>query len=375
MTPSFAGVLNIKRTPSPYVTSIALGLVACLIVAGSICAAEIEAHRSFRMPHPDIVYVAADATTEELACKVYNAGDIEARIVAFYVNATSVSPRVPLPVTIRGRAYATVVLPYNGPWNGSIQITLYRRFWGGIYVNHSQEVDLDVASTNPMSGAYPTPFELLPDLLLQHALQIGIAIVVALLVTVVTVTLILRKRGRVSLLVFVDEVLAFFIYFVVFWEIANLGPFIPTLVSSVLSVLTIYVLLPPPPRTSSASPPSEYATRLIELTPPPPSPKSVYNRMQVGCLFGVDGQGGEIYTEFSTVFIGEDRTVVQAVLDSVVISRLQLASSCIFMGQTTWRQRHKQLRSLYVPSEDRWSPQLSRLHLCIRRGLSSVEVS
>ncbi len=42
--------------------------------------------------------------------------------------------------------------------------------------------------------------------------------------------------------------------------------------------------------------------------------------------------------------------------------------SCIFLSQTTWRQRHKQLRSLFVPSEDRWSPQLSRLHFCIKRA-------
>jgi hypothetical protein len=44
MTPSHAGVLDAKRMPSPYETSIALGLVACLIVAGYCCVGEYNAH-------------------------------------------------------------------------------------------------------------------------------------------------------------------------------------------------------------------------------------------------------------------------------------------------------------------------------------------
>jgi hypothetical protein len=74
-------------------------------------------------------------------------------------------------------------------------------------------VDLDAASTNPVWGAYPTPVELLAVFLNQHVWEIGFAVVVALLLTVVAVTLVLRKRGRVSLLVFIDEVLAFWSYF------------------------------------------------------------------------------------------------------------------------------------------------------------------
>ena len=69
------------------------------------------------------------------------------------------------------------------------------------------------------------------------------AIIVPLLVAVVAVTLVLWQRGRVSLLVFVDEVLAFWIYFFVLAVIANLGIVVPTLISSVLSVLTVYTLL------------------------------------------------------------------------------------------------------------------------------------
>jgi hypothetical protein len=44
MPPSHAGVLDAKRTLSPYETSIALGLVTCLIVAGHICVEEYNAH-------------------------------------------------------------------------------------------------------------------------------------------------------------------------------------------------------------------------------------------------------------------------------------------------------------------------------------------
>ena len=69
-----------------------------------------------------------------------------------------------------------------------------------------------------------------------------LAIVVALLLAVVAVTLVLRKRGRVSLLVFVDEVLAFWIYWIVL-AVFNQRLVVPTLFSSVLSVLTVYILL------------------------------------------------------------------------------------------------------------------------------------
>ena len=44
MTPSHAGDLDAKRTSSPYVTSITLGLVACLIVAGYCCVEEYNSH-------------------------------------------------------------------------------------------------------------------------------------------------------------------------------------------------------------------------------------------------------------------------------------------------------------------------------------------
>ena len=44
MTLSHVGVLDAKRTPSPYDTPIALGLVACLIVAGYCCVEEYNSH-------------------------------------------------------------------------------------------------------------------------------------------------------------------------------------------------------------------------------------------------------------------------------------------------------------------------------------------
>ena len=43
---------------------------------------------------------------------------------------------------------------------------------------------------------------------------------------------------------------------------------------------------------------------MLTIGIPPPLPKSVFNRMLVDGLFGVEGQGGEIYTEFSTVAVG-----------------------------------------------------------------------
>jgi hypothetical protein len=122
LTPSLVGVLDAKRTPSPYVTSIALGLVACLIFAGYLCIVALynDLYPSvyIRWPKPEIVYAAADATTWELLCKIYNAGNGRATIETIYVNATQVNPRAPLPVTIPYGEYATVVLPYEGPWNG-----------------------------------------------------------------------------------------------------------------------------------------------------------------------------------------------------------------------------------------------------------------
>jgi hypothetical protein len=79
-----------------------------------------------------------------------------------------------------------------------------------------------------------------------------LAISVALLLAVVAVTLVLRKRDRVSLLVFVDEILAFWIYWIVLVWLMCQFPWIwsgyatvfyPTLFSSGLSVLTVYKLL------------------------------------------------------------------------------------------------------------------------------------
>jgi hypothetical protein len=39
-------------------------------------------------------------------------------------------------------------------------------------------------------------------------------------------------------------------------------------------------------------------------------PKSLFNRMLLGVFFGVEGDGGEIYTEFSTAVVSGDRAVV-----------------------------------------------------------------
>ena len=69
-----------------------------------------------------------------------------------------------------------------------------------------------------------------------------LAVVVVLLLAVVAVTLVLRKRDRVSLLVLIDEILAFWIYFFVL-AVFNKTLVVPTLFSSVLSVLTVYTLL------------------------------------------------------------------------------------------------------------------------------------
>jgi hypothetical protein len=148
-----------------------------------------------------------------------------------------------------GGAYGTVVLPYSGPWNGSIQNTLLVR--QKLPYNHSQEVDLDVASTNPVGGAYPTPFEMLPDYLHQYAGEIALIVVGALLVVVVAGALVLRRRGRVSVLVFIDEVLAFWIYWIVLLWFSTQshvqsdfqGAGCATFFSSGLSVLTVYALL------------------------------------------------------------------------------------------------------------------------------------
>ncbi len=49
-------------------------------------------------------------------------------------------------------------------------------------------------------------------------------------------------------------------------------------------------------------------------------PESVFNKMQVNALFRIDGQGGESYTEFSTVVISGNRTVIHAVSTSVECS-------------------------------------------------------
>jgi hypothetical protein len=69
-----------------------------------------------------------------------------------------------------------------------------------------------------------------------------LAIVVVLLLAVVAVTLVLWKRGRVSLLVFIDEVLAFWIYWFVL-AVFNDRLVVPTLFSSGLSIFTVYTLL------------------------------------------------------------------------------------------------------------------------------------
>jgi hypothetical protein len=82
MTRSPESVLDALRMLSPYETSIALGLVACLIVAGSVCAVLYDAGR-YHTGNPEIVYVAADATTGDLAFKVHNAGDGNLYICAF----------------------------------------------------------------------------------------------------------------------------------------------------------------------------------------------------------------------------------------------------------------------------------------------------
>ncbi len=261
-TPSLAGGLIVMWKSSPYDTSIALGVVACLLFAGYLCVVPLYHGLPFtdtRWPEPEIVYVAADATTGELACKIFNAMDRSVTITAIDVNATHVTPRAPLPVILPSGEYATVVLPYSGPWNGLTQITLDSR-----YYNYSQEVDLDAASTNPMGGAYPTPVEVLAAFLHQHVWELRFAVVVALLLTVIAGSVVLRKRGRVSLLVLFDEVLAFGIYFFVlaalfFWAMPRdfLVSLFLILCCSGLSVFTVYALLTPSPRTPSAYQPSE----------------------------------------------------------------------------------------------------------------------
>jgi hypothetical protein len=206
------------------------------------------------------VYVATDATTGELVCKIYNAMDRTVTIEAISVNATHINPPAPLPVTLPSGEYATMVLPYDGPWNGPLQITLRSP-----YYYYSQVVDLDAAATNAVGGAYPTPVELLAVFLNQHMWEIRFAIVVALLLAVVAGALVLRKRGRVSLLVFFDEVLVFWSYYIVlatiFSPVMPLRDFLFSqfhiLCSSVLSVFTISVLLTPPPRRPSSHQPSE----------------------------------------------------------------------------------------------------------------------
>ena len=65
---------------------------------------------------------------------------------------------------------------------------------------------------------------------------------VSILVGEDVVTLVLRKLDRVSLLVFIDEFLAFWIYWIVL-AVFNQRLVVPTLFSSVLSVLTVYILL------------------------------------------------------------------------------------------------------------------------------------
>jgi hypothetical protein len=123
-----------------------------------------------------------------------------------------------------------------------------------------------VERTNAVGGAYPTPFELLAVFLNQHAWEIGFAVVVALLLAVVAGVLVLRKRGRVSLLVFIDEILCFWIYYFVLAFISiyvmpspNAFAFtlFLTLSSASLSFVTIYVLLTPTPRRPSSHQPSE----------------------------------------------------------------------------------------------------------------------
>jgi hypothetical protein len=59
MTLSHAGVLDAKRMSSPYVTSIALGLVACLIVSGYCCVEEYNSHYMRPSRWTDIEYQSA----------------------------------------------------------------------------------------------------------------------------------------------------------------------------------------------------------------------------------------------------------------------------------------------------------------------------
>ena len=56
MPSSHAGVLDAKRTPPRYITSIALGLVACIIVAGYYSFEEYNAYISTR-PHPRFEHI------------------------------------------------------------------------------------------------------------------------------------------------------------------------------------------------------------------------------------------------------------------------------------------------------------------------------
>ena len=248
-------VLNAKSKPSTVVTSITLGLVACLIVIGY---ASYDPSGGFigSWEELEVVYVAANASSGDVFCKLRNTAVHASTFDHILVNETRVSPRTPLPGRIRRWEYATVVFPYNGTWNDRIEIVVWTESaWPSFRV-----VDLAVASTSPVEDVYPSAVDLLDTWLRQHAQDIRGAIVLAILLAIVVGACVL-KRGRVSLTAFFGAILGFWCYWTIlafiFYIVMNSPSTVAdvlflTLCSGGLSFFTIYVLFTPKSRRQSS---------------------------------------------------------------------------------------------------------------------------
>lgn len=130
-------------------------------LAASMCGVTNPDVRATRFILINIVYVAANLSSHQVYCRMYNRGSENLALIYITVDGVLVNTTDPLPTLMGVGEYYTCAFTYEGPWEGSVEIAVsWKSRWDSArvrdYSTHTETVDLEKASGEPVGEAFST---------------------------------------------------------------------------------------------------------------------------------------------------------------------------------------------------------------------------